>query len=87
MSGPFWTLARVSDALREQLEGSRPDRATPLAAISTDTREIQRGDCFVALVGERFDAHDFLAEAVARGAAALVVSRPERCSGLGVPVF
>ena len=87
MSIPFWTLARVSDALREQLEGSRPDRATSLAAISTDTREIRRGDCFVALVGERFDAHDFLAEAVAHGAAALVVSRPERCSGLGVPVF
>ena len=87
MSGSFWRLDRVRDALRPRLQGSQPDGSYPLAAISTDTREIQRGDCFVALVGERFDAHDFLAEAVTRGAAALVVSRAERCSGLGVPVF
>ncbi|HBO80227.1 MAG TPA: UDP-N-acetylmuramoyl-tripeptide--D-alanyl-D-alanine ligase, partial [Cupriavidus sp.] len=33
------------------------------------------GDLFVALKGERFDAHDFLADVVARGAAAVMVSR------------
>jgi UDP-N-acetylmuramoyl-tripeptide--D-alanyl-D-alanine ligase len=42
---------------------------------------------FVALSGEHFDAHDFLAAAVERGAAAVVVSRPERAAGLGVPVY
>jgi UDP-N-acetylmuramoyl-tripeptide--D-alanyl-D-alanine ligase len=55
--------------------------------VWTDTRTIQPGDLFVALVGERFDAHDFLADAVARGAAGVVVSRPERAAGLGVPVY
>ena len=44
---------------------------------STDTRTIEPGDTFVALRGERFDGHDFAAEAVRRGAAMLVVERPE----------
>jgi UDP-N-acetylmuramoyl-tripeptide--D-alanyl-D-alanine ligase len=87
MSETFWTLERVRDALRPRLQGSRPEGTAPLTGISTDTRDIRPGDCFVALAGERFDAHEFLADAVARGAAALVVSRPEKCSGLAVPVF
>jgi len=43
--------------------------------ISTDTRALAAGDLFVALKGERFDAHDFLAQARTRGAAAAVVRR------------
>lgn len=44
--------------------------------ISTDTRSIEPGDAFVALHGERFDGHDFAAEAARRGAALLVLDRP-----------
>ena len=66
-----------------------PSRATTARSrVSRPTRaSIAPGDCFVALKGEKFDAHDFLREAVDRGAAAVVVSRPERTVGLGVPVF
>jgi UDP-N-acetylmuramoyl-tripeptide--D-alanyl-D-alanine ligase len=85
--GTFWTVARVAAALREECTGAVPRDDRPLLRVSTDTRRIDSGDCFVALAGEHFDAHDFLAEAVERGAAALVVSRPERTAGLGVPVF
>ena len=87
MSVPFWTLGRVRDALGPLLVESAPEGDAPVGSISTDTREIRAGDCFVALVGERFDAHDFLAEAVARGAAALVVSRAGDYTSLGVPAF
>ena len=45
------------------------------SGVAFDSREIGAGDLFVALKGERFDAHDFLADAVGKGAAALVVSR------------
>jgi UDP-N-acetylmuramoyl-tripeptide--D-alanyl-D-alanine ligase len=83
----FWTVARVADALREECAGAIPRDDRQLARIATDTRQIAPGDCFVALIGEKFDAHDFLREAVERGATALVVSRPERTTGLGVPVF
>lgn len=44
--------------------------------ISTDTRSIRAGDLFIALRGERFDAHEFLERAQAAGAAALVVEAP-----------
>jgi UDP-N-acetylmuramoyl-tripeptide--D-alanyl-D-alanine ligase len=85
--GSFWTVARIADALRDELTGAIPRDDRPIARITTDTRSIAAGDCFVALIGEKFDAHDFLREAVDRGAVAVVASRPERAAGLGVPVF
>ncbi len=45
--------------------------------LSTDTRALQPGDVFLALRGERFDAHNFLADARERGASALVVEVPQ----------
>jgi UDP-N-acetylmuramoyl-tripeptide--D-alanyl-D-alanine ligase len=44
--------------------------------ISTDSRTTRAGDLYVALVGERFDGHDFVADALAAGASGAVVSRP-----------
>jgi len=81
-ASPFWTLARVAQAL-----GGGPSDGRPLAGITTDTRKIRPGECFVALKGENFDAHEFLGEAVAAGAAALVVNDARRAASLGVPVF
>jgi UDP-N-acetylmuramoyl-tripeptide--D-alanyl-D-alanine ligase len=46
-----------------------------VCGVSTDSRTIQAGELFVALVGETHDGHDHVADAVARGAAAAVVSR------------
>ena len=43
--------------------------------VSSDSRSIGRGELFVALRGERFDGHDFLDAAAARGAAAAMVDR------------
>ncbi|TXG01129.1 UDP-N-acetylmuramoyl-tripeptide--D-alanyl-D-alanine ligase [Massilia arenae] len=43
--------------------------------VSTDSRKVDAGALFVALVGETFDAHDFLDQVVARDVAAVVVSR------------
>lgn len=83
----FWTVARIADALRDEVTGAIPRDDRPIARIATDTRRITPGDCFLALVGERFDAHDFLREAIELGATAVIVSRPGRTAGLGVPVF
>ncbi len=44
-------------------------------AISHDTRQLVPGSLYVALRGERFDGHDFAADAVMRGAGALLVER------------
>jgi len=64
-----------------------PRGARPLTRVWTDTRTIAPGDLFVALVGDKFDAHDFVADAVGKGAAAVVISRSDVARGLGVPVF
>ena len=46
------------------------DGALEFERVHTDTRSLQAGDLFVALKGERFDAHDFLAQAQQQGAVA-----------------
>ncbi|WP_316151600.1 UDP-N-acetylmuramoyl-tripeptide--D-alanyl-D-alanine ligase [Cupriavidus sp. BIC8F] len=51
------------------------DGAVKFSRVHTDSRSVEPGDLFVALKGERFDAHDFIADVVARGAAAVLVSR------------
>jgi len=44
--------------------------------VSTDSRAVKPGEIFFALAGRRCDGHDFVRDALARGAAAAVVSRP-----------
>lgn len=83
----FWTVDRIADALVQRCVAPPPHGVQPIGRISTDTRDIEPGDCFVALAGDRFDAHDFLDAAVAAGAAALVVSRMPRIGVANVPVY
>lgn len=45
------------------------------SGISTDTRTLKPGNLFIALCGERFDGHNFVAQAVQKGASGVVVSR------------
>ena len=52
------------------------------ARVHTDTRSLQPGDLFVALRGERFDAHDFLPQAQAAGARAAVAEQGLAAAGL-----
>jgi len=63
-----WDSARVSDAL-----GVSGPRGLRFSGVGTDTRHLAAGALFVALQGDRFDAHAFLAQARAQGAAAAVV--------------
>jgi UDP-N-acetylmuramoyl-tripeptide--D-alanyl-D-alanine ligase len=66
----FWTGARVAQAL-----GVTAPASLAFSGVATDTRHLPPGALFVALKGDRFDAHDFLAQAKAQGAAAAVVRR------------
>jgi UDP-N-acetylmuramoyl-tripeptide--D-alanyl-D-alanine ligase len=83
----FWTMDRVADALAGVAAGALPRGPRELVGVETDTRTIRTGTLFVALRGERFDAHDFLADAVRAGAQALVVDDPARAAGLGVAIY
>lgn len=77
------TMMTLAEA-QALLPGARRvgDGALPLARVHTDTRSLQPGDLFVALRGERFDAHDFLAQARAAGAAAALAEHGLEEAGL-----
>jgi UDP-N-acetylmuramoyl-tripeptide--D-alanyl-D-alanine ligase len=87
LSTGFWTLDRIAAALADQAVGKLPHGPAELSGITTDTRKIGKGNVFVALLGERFDGHDYLRDAVRDGASALVVSRAPKLDTLGVPIF
>lgn len=55
---------------------------TEILRVHTDTRSLQAGDLFVALKGERFDAHDYLLQAKAQGAVAAVAHHGLAQAGL-----
>ena len=65
----------------QTLDLPMPSENQPVSRIVTDSRDIQDGDVFFALAGERFDAHDFVEDVLAVGATAVVVSR-EDCAAL-----
>lgn len=83
----FWTDTEVRRALGLGPEGQGAGEGkgrtgeggerggVAFAGISTDTRTIAEGALFVALEGERFDAHEFLGQAAAAGARGAVVAR------------
>ncbi len=52
------------------------DPSLTICNVSTDTRTVTNGALFLALLGERFDAHQFVAQAITNGAVVAVVSRP-----------
>ncbi len=57
--------AKFSSSLSENFE-----------SISIDSRQVKKGDFFLALAGENFDGHDFIEEAFENGAAACLISNP-----------
>jgi UDP-N-acetylmuramoyl-tripeptide--D-alanyl-D-alanine ligase len=69
-----WLLSEIAQAAGGRLCG--PDQN--VSGVSSDTRAIGPGQLFVALRGERFDAHDFLTQAVTAGAVALLVADEAR---------
>jgi UDP-N-acetylmuramoyl-tripeptide--D-alanyl-D-alanine ligase len=65
-----WTSDEVAAAL-----GVPAPAKLSFSTVSTDTRNLTPGTLFVALKGERFDAHTFLDKAQAQGATAAIVRR------------
>lgn len=58
--------------------------AVRVKGVCTDSRKIERGELFVPLAGERFDGHDYMDAAMARGAAAVLSARETSYPGVYV---
>ena len=46
--------------------------------VVTDSRSVTTGDCFIALYGDNFDAHQFIEQVISNGAAAIIVSQEQQ---------
>jgi UDP-N-acetylmuramoyl-L-alanyl-D-glutamate--2,6-diaminopimelate ligase len=76
--------------LKEILIGIRTisvsgDAEAEISGISYDSRKVAEGHLFVAIQGERFDGHDFIEDAIARGATAVMYERPGAAASAGSP--
>src|SRR5262245_29542275 len=80
-AGRPWTSEEIAAAL-----GVPSPASLRFAAISTDTRHLAPDTLFVALKGDKFDAHNFLEQAKAGGATAAVVRRGTPAVA-GLPFF
>lgn len=67
------TLQYIAQIMEGDWMKDSSDRC--VARLRTDSRQVEAGDLFLALGGEHYDGHAFLAEAAARGAAAVVAER------------
>jgi UDP-N-acetylmuramoyl-tripeptide--D-alanyl-D-alanine ligase len=50
-----------------------------ITRVGSDSRQINPGELFIALAGERFDAHDFLGDVAKAGAVAALISNQDKC--------
>ncbi|MGK0443990.1 MAG: UDP-N-acetylmuramoyl-tripeptide--D-alanyl-D-alanine ligase [Bermanella sp.] len=64
-------LAEVAEFIQAKHRGAN----VPFQFVSTDTRTLQPGDLYVALVGKRFDGHEYVKQAIEKGACAVVISK------------
>ena len=78
------TLAKALELIQTHIPQARlvGNGQLELTRVHTDTRTLQNGDLFVALKGERFDAHDFLHQAQAAGAVAAIASHGLEAAGM-----
>ena len=75
------TLQEVVAALAGTID--RPMPVGSVTRVSTDSRTMQAGDLFVAIRGRQFDGHDYVGQALTKGAMAAVVSGDFAAAGPG----
>ena len=78
-------LSSVLEGTGGRLAGALPP-GTRFRAVERDARAVQPGDLFIAIRGERFDGHAFVADAAANGAAAALVRGPWAASQPTAPL-
>lgn len=81
----FWHQTVSVASINSKNTGSIDAGEVVVTGLTTDSRAVVSGNLFVALRGERFDAHDFLEQVAGQGASALIVERAP--GNLAVPAL
>lgn len=68
-------LSEAAAITHGKLSGVTHSGDQPFHGVAIDSRNLQRGDLFIAIAGEKRDGHDFLAQAGARGAVGALVAK------------
>jgi len=79
------TIREITAAVNGRLAGNIPE--TTVTSICTDTRKIQPGALFVPFTGERVDGHDYLEEALDKGAVCALTERESTLSSPGPQIY
>ncbi len=61
------------------------DESTPVSGLTLDSRKVLPGWMFVAMPGEKADGHDFIEDAIRRGAGSIMAERPRNPRFEGIP--
>ena len=70
------SIGEGADVLGAQIKGDVGLVATlAFPSVSIDSRTNQKGECFIAFEGERFNGHNFIDEALEKGASVVVLSQ------------
>ena len=65
------TVSEIVEGANAVLVQGQPERG--IEGVSTDSRTLKEGEIFIALEGDKFDGHDFLPQALERGAAGVII--------------
>ena len=80
---PVFKLTAAARAIEANMHG----KDAQVVRVTTDSRDVQRGDLFVAIKGPNFDGHDYVKQALAGGAVAAMISDPAVVKRIGMPAL
>jgi len=86
-SPAVWTPTGLAGAVAGEWQPAPPEPQTTFAGVCTDSRTIQPGALFIALRGERFEGHEYVKDALQKGAAAAMVARDALLANIDTPLL
>ncbi|MGP1345568.1 MAG: UDP-N-acetylmuramoyl-tripeptide--D-alanyl-D-alanine ligase [Phycisphaerales bacterium] len=74
----FWRPHRLAEAARARpLSPAMPLPPHTILGVSIDSRTIEPAQAFIAIHGPRFDGHDYITNAIERGASLIIADKPD----------
>ncbi len=79
------TLKEIAEAVDGQLLNAEEERI--ITGVSSDSRNISKGDLFIPLIGANYDGHDFISDVISAAATASLWSKDQAISDISIPLI